>query len=114
MRVLVFGASITQGFWDTEGGWVARLREHYDKQRIANQSDRGIPTFFNLGISGDTSKNLRKRFVAETEARVWPNEDMLFILCIGTNNARTINGTPVSSPAQYSEDMTWIVNLDSQ
>lgn len=31
MRVLVFGDSITQGFWDTEGGWVERLRKYYDQ-----------------------------------------------------------------------------------
>jgi lysophospholipase L1-like esterase len=30
MIVLVFGDSIAQGYWDSEGGWVERLRKAND------------------------------------------------------------------------------------
>src|SRR6266446_3620690 len=76
MRALVFGASITQGFWDTEGGWVNRLRRHYDSQVIKGlHPEENYPTVFNLGISGDSTKGVLKRFNNEAKARVWPGEE---------------------------------------
>lgn len=87
MRVLVFGASITQGFWDTEGGWVARLRRHYDELELKEMQDKQ-PTIFNLGISGDTSSDLLKRFDAEASARLRTGtKSGAIIFFIGTNNA---------------------------
>lgn len=68
MRVLVFGASITQGYWDTQGGWVQRLRTHYDKKQIADLT-KDNPSVFNLGVSADTTKDILERFEAETKAR---------------------------------------------
>lgn len=61
MRVLVFGDSITQGFWDLDGGWVARLRRTYDKQMIEGVND-DPPSLFNLGVSGDSSDDIVTRF----------------------------------------------------
>lgn len=46
MRVLVFGDSITQGYWDTEGGWVKRIRSHYDLLQITDLNGRDEPTIF--------------------------------------------------------------------
>lgn len=28
-QILVFGASITQGFWDKQGGWAIRIAKKY-------------------------------------------------------------------------------------
>lgn len=111
MRVLVFGASITQGFYDTEGGWVNRLRKYYDTLLINNPSvDQ--PTVFNLGISGDTSKDVLKRFETEARARVWPGEKFTFIFSIGTNNARADkNGKAESTPEEYREDIEELINI---
>lgn len=109
MRVLVFGASITQGFWDTEGGWVQRLRSHYDKLNLKN-SNRDQPTIFNLGISGEMTSGLLKRFTNETEARVWPNEKFTFIFSIGTNDA-AVDGTDKlhSTPERFRNDLEALV-----
>lgn len=96
MRVLVFGASITQGFWDTQGGWVNRLWEHYTSQQVKNLREERQPTVFNLGISGDTTKDVLGRFDNEVKARLWPGEDLLFIFAVGTNNA-------ISYPDRRSE-----------
>ena len=63
--VLVYGDSTVQGFWDTEGGWVQRLRSYLDK-KFLNNPDCYYP-LFNLGVSGDTSKDLLERFQGETK-----------------------------------------------
>lgn len=88
---------------------MARLRRHYDVQFTKQNSEKGIPYFFNLGISGDTSADVRNRFEAETKARVWPDTELAFIFCVGTNNARSINGKLISSPEQYREDIERLV-----
>ena len=110
MRVLAFGASITQGFWDSEGGWVARLRKHYDQLNIENPETKQ-PVVFNLGISADTAHDVLNRFESETEARK-RHGDVAFIFSVGTNNAavgahRTKDFK--SNPAQYKKELTQLV-----
>lgn len=109
MRVLVFGASITQGFWDTEGGWVARLRRHYDQIQVKRPTTYDQPEIFNLGISGDTTKGVLERFKNETEARLWPGEKFAFIFSVGTNNAVIENGINRSSPKEYGADLEKLI-----
>lgn len=109
MRVLVFGASITQGFYDTNGGWVGRLWRHYTSNLLNGGPDI---TIFNLGISGDGSDRLVKRFRPETEARKSPGEEFAFVFSIGTNNSWVrANGQEISTPQQYESDLR---NLISQ
>jgi lysophospholipase L1-like esterase len=104
MRILIFGASVTQGFWDTEGGgWVSRL-----------QNNRFSPTFFNLAISGNTSAKVLERFEAETKARLWPGEELAFVIGLGTNDACVEAGQAWSSPEQYKQNMTRIIQLAKQ
>jgi lysophospholipase L1-like esterase len=87
MRILVFGDSITQGFGDTEGGWVERFRHDYDVETIKDlRANTNYPTIFNLGISGDTTTNLLKRIESETEARLWPGERIIVLIAVGTND----------------------------
>lgn len=107
MRVLVFGASITQGFYDTRGGWVARLWEHYVKLLLDGGRDI---TVFNLGISGNGSDRLLKRFQNETEARKFPGEDFAFVFSIGTNNSWVrADGGQVSTPEKFDNDIRAII-----
>jgi len=104
MRVLVFGASITQGFYDTQGGWVARLWTHYTNN-LLNNGGTDI-TIFNLGVSGDGSDRLLRRFRNETESRKFPGEDFAFVFSIGTNNSWIrANGQEVSTPQSYESDI---------
>ncbi|HSW79086.1 MAG TPA: GDSL-type esterase/lipase family protein [Candidatus Babeliales bacterium] len=86
MRVLVFGDSITQGFWDTEGGWVARLRKHYDKLQIQDLKNRDEPTVFNLGISGGNSKTILALFNNEVAARK-NSENLAIMISTGVNDS---------------------------
>jgi lysophospholipase L1-like esterase len=106
MRVLVFGASITQGFYDLEGGWVNWLRKHYDQQKISGEA-KDPPTVFNLGISADTVQDVLKRFKNETEARK-RHGDLVFIFSIGTNNAGKGHGFSFK-PNEYRNDLKTLV-----
>lgn len=86
MRVLIFGDSITQGYWDTEGGWADKLRRRYDKLQVRD-FNKDQPTIFNLGISADTSREILARAEAEVEARTWHDILPIVIVQIGINDS---------------------------
>ena len=107
MRVLIFGDSITQGFWDTQGGWADRLKRTYAKTFVETQN-LAIPTIFNLGISGDTTAGLLNRIEAEIEARKFPGEELAFIFAIGINDTIYRDKNYDSEPELYDQEL---VNL---
>ena len=84
MEIIVFGDSITYGAWDKEGGWVARLRrfidEKYPEQHIT----------YNLGISGDTSKDVLERVELEAKRRIF-EKSPLIIFQIGINDSAILS-----------------------
>src|SRR5690606_7564988 len=69
MRVLVFGDSITQGYWAVEHGWVDRVRKYFDARQFEDLGGRDEPTIFNLGISADNSNDILSRIESEVAAR---------------------------------------------
>jgi acyl-CoA thioesterase I len=76
-KICIFGASSTWGAWDPEkGGWVNRLRLYLESQDSYFE-------LYNLGVSGDTTNEILKRFDVEAEAR---KPDIL-IFSIGDNDA---------------------------
>lgn len=87
----IFGASSTWGAWDTEkGGWANRLRLWIDEQNLAADSEDGFYwEVYNLGISGDTTKDVLSRFESEMKAR----KGNLIIISIGDNDT-VYNGAP--------------------
>lgn len=111
MRVLVFGDSITQGFWDIEGGWVSHIRKHYDQQMI-DGTDDDPPTIFNLGVSGNSSDDVLARF--ENETRVRATEELAFVIAIGVNDSRTKAGVNYSDTNRYKQNLSEIVKLAKQ
>ncbi len=60
MKIVGIGDSITYGAWDSAGGWVARTRRNVDRICIDSQLQRSHWTY-NLGISGDTTEDVRAR-----------------------------------------------------
>jgi len=89
-NILVFGDSITYGAWDKEGGWVQRLRKFIDGKNLTN------PDFYclicNLGISGNTSEDLLRRFESETKERVEEGEETIIMFAIGSNDSQFVCG----------------------
>jgi len=73
--ICIFGASSTWGAWDYEkAGWANRLRLFLDSE------NKDVFTY-NLGVSGDTTNKLLKRFNVEAEAR----QPKIIIFSIGDN-----------------------------
>ena len=108
MRVIVFGDSITQGFWDMQGGWVARIRKHYDlkEQKTAGNE----PTVFNLGISGNVSDEVLERIEDETRVRI-NNQDIAIVIAVGVNDSRIKPSGNVSSPEKYVDNLGKIAEV---
>lgn len=93
-NLLFFGDSITEGFWDGEGGWVERTR----KQLFAETIRSGyiaFHRFYNLGVSGDNTESLLTRFENEIKVRTeWEKkEDNVIIIAIGINDSQVYQET---------------------
>lgn len=88
VQILIFGDSITWGAWDTNGGWVSRLRKFFEK--ISKSNPSLYYEIYNLGVSGDTIEDLLKRFESETKQRLAPDEEHVLIIAIGTNDSQFI------------------------
>jgi len=54
------------GFWDNEGGWVQRLRRFLDAKSLENP-DKYYFEVYNLGVSGNDSRQLLERFESEVK-----------------------------------------------
>jgi lysophospholipase L1-like esterase len=87
--ILVFGTSNEWGAWDPEGGgWVQRLKSVTDKKSLS-QKDRCWMTY-NLGVSGDNSRDLLKRIGNDIRSRTKEKDDsdeIHIIINIGTNDS---------------------------
>lgn len=79
-----FGDSITYGAWDMgTSGWTTKLRSYLDARN-------NEPTyyFYPLGIHGETTDGLKKRFENELQARRRHDDDSYtFIFAYGANDA---------------------------
>ncbi|NOZ81990.1 MAG: hypothetical protein GXO63_02460 [Candidatus Micrarchaeota archaeon] len=84
MRILVFGDSIAYGAWDEGGGWVQRLRKFLDEK--INLPDKDLCLVYNLGVSGDTTKDLLERIENEMKSRRIQS-DAIVIFSIGINDS---------------------------
>ena len=110
MIVLIFGDSITQGYWDTAGGWADRIKASVFRKDIdANFAHyHGV---HNLGIDGNTTSQVIERFDNEVKARLWPGSEYGVIFAIGTNDTVTREvGGPLSSPEQYKQELAVLLN----
>ncbi|EGQ42899.1 MAG: lysophospholipase L1 and related esterases family [Candidatus Nanosalina sp. J07AB43] len=108
MRIPVFGASIERGYWDFQGGWVHRLQEDLDRYRWKNSEDYSI---YNLGISGDTYRAIKKRIENEIEARYNREEIGIILRITGVNDSQLelTTGENLIPSEEYKENMTKII-----
>jgi lysophospholipase L1-like esterase len=85
--ITIFGDSIVFGRGDNKG-WVGRLKEDFQAKDYYN-------VVYNLGIPGDTSSTLLKRFDTECKARIKysrKEDKHLLIIGIGINDSRLTKG----------------------
>ena len=105
MNICIFGDSITWGASDVEkGGWVQRLRTFVE----STKEDVDI---YNLGVSGDTTDDLLKRFKAECEARK-PEKLFKIIFGIGTNDSQYIlnKDNPRTTLEKFEENLEILIS----
>lgn len=110
MRILFFGDSITQGFWAKDAGWVELLRRHYDSRALEDLQNRDEPTIFNLGVSGDTTKDLLARIESETKARIWQSDPVIVVIAIGTNDEVFEGFNSEASNETYKSNLQSIID----
>lgn len=79
-----FGDSITYGAWDMgTSGWTAKFRSYLDASH-----DEPMYYYYPLGIHGETTDGLKKRFANELEARRRHDDtSYTFIFAYGANDA---------------------------
>lgn len=88
-QILIFGDSITYGFWDKQGGWVNRIRMWIDTK---NMEWSGFYfRIYNLGIDGNTTDDLLFRFDKEVISRIEEQTKTIIIFAIGINDSQFIN-----------------------
>jgi lysophospholipase L1-like esterase len=90
-KILIFGGSSVYGYCDREGGWAQRLRTYADEANVHRAED--FHEVFNLGIYGDSTRNIVKRFDVEAEARLRLSKGMnntVIIFQCGTNDSQYV------------------------
>lgn len=110
MRILVFGDSITYGAWDTEAGWVERLKRNAHKQTIESEGANKLQ-IINLGIGGDSSTKILKRMPSEIESRHSASWPFVFVITYGANDERSIYGKVETSIEQFEANTKEIIAI---
>jgi len=89
-QILIFGDSITYGAWDMESGWAARLRKYVDQKNMSDPNYYYL--VYNLGVSGNSSADILKRFEFEARQRIKEEGETIIIFALGTNDAQLFAG----------------------
>jgi lysophospholipase L1-like esterase len=110
MRVLIFGDSIAQGFFDSKGGWANRIANDYH-QKVLDSLNGDLPEVFNLGVSGDDIENLLDRIEDESEARRWKNGQLLIVVAIGINDSILKENRAVKDEYKFQEQYEKLVDI---
>jgi len=113
MNFLIFGDSLTWGAWDLEGGgWANRLKNFIDKKTVESNFNK-YRYVYSLGVSGNTSDDLLKRFENELVVRLDKNTDNLVLVLIGANDSQFLlndNSNRVS-PEKFRKNINEIINI---
>jgi len=99
MNICVFGDSITYGAYDpVNGGWVTLLRNYLEEK------DDDIKVY-NLGICGEESSDLLKRFKIESK----PRKPDVIIFAIGANDIKHEKNKPINFD-KFEKNIKELVN----
>ncbi len=111
MRVLVFGDSVVDGRWDSQGGWVDRLKRDYNRLYLEKKDRKH--EIMNLGVGGDDSSKLLKRLEPEINARYSASWPFVFVIAIGTNDSRLVDNleTPQVSEDEFRDNLQKIIEV---
>jgi lysophospholipase L1-like esterase len=105
-RLLFFGDSLTAGKWAPSGGWAACLCAMAMQASMApDRQAEWLP--YNLGIHGNTTRDVTARLEAEVMARVPPDElaspQLQIVLAVG------VKDTLSNDPLRFENDLRTLV-----
>lgn len=114
MNILFFGDSITQGAWDPNGGWVNYTSEVLYRKTL-DSNFKYYYSCFNLGISGNTSRDLKNRIEKEISDRVEVKDKSIIIVNIGVNDSMfSKSGANFVDIEEYRNNITHIISLSKE
>jgi lysophospholipase L1-like esterase len=94
MRICFIGDSFVSGAYDDECmGWVGRI------SAAARRRKHDVSPY-NLGVRGETSIQIARRWRAEADARQSVQQEGRLVFEFGVNDARDVNGTRQLEAAQ--------------
>jgi len=108
MRILVFGDSVEYGAWDSQGGWVDRVKQQLH-QEFLDSKGKAKHQLLNLGIGGDTSTKILARMDAEIHARDSKGWPLVLIFSFGTNDERTVDDQPEVNTETFKTNIQQII-----
>jgi lysophospholipase L1-like esterase len=111
-RIYIFGDSLVYGAWDSQGGWCDRLKQKLHLHKLNSITKQKFQVY-NLGIGGDTSTALLKRFPAEMTARHRPDWPAVIVIAVGANDTRKthIDGSSLTDLTTYQANLEQLITL---
>ncbi|HEY4963907.1 MAG TPA: SGNH/GDSL hydrolase family protein [Candidatus Saccharimonadales bacterium] len=108
MVIIIFGDSITQGYWDEKGGWADRIKKFVMDSDL-KRGFKGYHGVFNLGIDANFTHHVIERFDDEIGVRKFPgadiNSDYGVIFAIGVNDTLHKDSSFESTPERYGKEL---------
>jgi len=107
INCLFFGDSITYGEYDgVLGGWTDILKRYFHS-RFINENIEEL-NVFNLGIGGETTDGLVKRFSTEAAARTSPDQNLIFF-AYGANDVALKEGYRMVDPKKLRVNLQEVI-----
>src|SRR5688500_9159458 len=115
--LLAVGDSITYGHWDRQGGWAQRLRAFLERRSLERENHYGLNAehymaVYNLGIPGDTTEGVLKRFDHDVSPRLNSEQNTIIIFNVGINDSQFIAETNAHNVdfERFSRNLLLLVN----
>jgi lysophospholipase L1-like esterase len=101
-NICIFGDSIAYGYYDSEGGWVDRLKRYYFQTGI----DASV---HNQAVSGDITDDILKRFKVECDAR----EPDVILFALGINDSQWLvdENQLRTDPVKFKRNLSELLTL---
>jgi lysophospholipase L1-like esterase len=109
-HIICFGDSITRGENDNEnGGWVDRLKTYCIKKFLKTKDNEIC--VFNMGIGGETTEGLKKRFTYEFSTRLTENGHNIVTFAYGTNDIALLNNENTISLEEFYSNLIFCIDF---
>lgn len=92
-QIIGFGASSMEGVGGSKGGWFDLIKQDLHTKMYGGEVDEAHH-IYNLGIAGHSSKQTLDRMESELKVRMWPNEEIVFVYHVSSNNDSKGVGSP--------------------